>query len=331
MVAFNIAWPGVTPRSIDIWHMGGGVAFAEDAVTPDGALALGEAYVPGSSGRYVGPASVDRRTGKMTVLFTFPNPLAQVVSIAGDSNWIAWIQGSNQPNLEDWALYSYNRATGAVRQLAAAPKPDGVHYPNTQYILISMSHGVIVWSAIEGMDSVYHVYAITADGTGGRTLAANARGPQIIWPWVMYNTKPTQPGISDQLQLQSLESGEIRDIAGPTSVSYFAYDGSSVAWIPEDNRDLYLMAPIGTTPIHIVSANYMQFVSMNARLVGWGQDIGAVAYDRELHIVVRLSDLNNSSPILSDSALDWLFQPNQGASNPFANTVQNQIDIRQLP
>lgn len=258
--------------------MAGGAAFVEESATPDGSLALGEAMSQGGS--FLGAATVDRATEKMTIIRAFSNPQTQVVSMASDANWIAWVEGSIQPNLADWVLYCYNRKTGHIRMLAAAPKPDGIHYPNTAFVLISMSHGVIVWSAIEGTDGDYQVYAANADGSGLQTLAANAAGPQIVWPWVMYVAKSTLPGAGTHLVLRDLQSGQVRDVASPSNFAYFAFDGQSVAWISADTNDLYMMAPIGSSRIHVASGRYLQFVSMTSRLIGWGQD-------REGHQPVR--------------------------------------------
>jgi hypothetical protein len=303
------------------------MAFLESGATPDGELALGEAANAGSRGARIGPATLDRTTGKLSLLRRFTNPLTQVLSTAGDANWIAWVEGSLQPSFVDWTLYSYNRQDSQIRTLAAAPKP----YPFTPTLMISMSHGVIVWSAVESPDGVYHVYAINGDGSALRVLATDAKGPQIVWPWVMYDAKPTRAGFGAQMVLQNIESGEVKDLLDPTDVAYFAYDGQSIAWVTGNTNDLYLMAPIGAIPRHISSGRYLQFVSMNSRIVGWGQDKGALAYDRKLNLVVQLSNLYDFYPVVSDATVDWLFQPDPQASNQFANTLEKMVDIADLP
>jgi len=325
LVDFASAWPKVVPRSVDWGHLEGGMAFVESGATPDGELALGEATA-GPRGLAIGPATLSRTTGSLSVLRRFTNSQTQVVSTAGDTGWIAWVEGNNQFNFADWALYSYNRTTHQIRQLAAAPKP----FPDTGYVAISMSHGVIVWSAV-GDDAVYHVYAINADGSGLQVLASNARGPQIVWPWVMYDGKPTRPGAGAQMVLQNIESGEVKNLTNPTDVAYFAYDGQSIAWVSGNTNDIYLMAPIGAPPLHIFSGRYLQFVSMNNRVVGWGQDKGALAYDRKLNVIVQLSTLYDFYPVISDEALDWLVQPDPHASDRFANTVLKIINVADLP
>jgi hypothetical protein len=303
------------------------MAFLESGATPDGELALGEAAAAGPRGARMGPATLSRTTGKLSVLRRFTNPLTQVLSTVGDANWIAWVEGSLQPSFVDWTLYSYNRQDGQIRTLAAAPKP----YPYTPNLMISMSHGVIVWSAVEAPDGVYHVYAINGDGSALRVLATGAKGPQIVWPWVMYDAKPTKAGFGAQMVLQNVQSGEVKDLLDPTDVAYFAYDGQSVAWVTGNTNDLYLMAPIGAIPRRISSGRYLQFVSMNSRIVGWGQDKGALAYDRKLNLVVQLSNLYDFYPVVSDSTVDWLFQPDPQASNQFANTLEKMVNIATLP
>ena len=188
-----------------------------------------------------------------------------------------------------------------------------------------------MWSAVEGNDGVYHVYAISADGTGARTLASNARGPQIVWPWVVYDSKPTTPEQQDQLARLNLVTNQTESIVGPVSVNYFAYDGTGLAWIPESNDDILFEDPVGSAPLHISSGRFLQFVGLNNRLIGWGQDSGAFVYDRKLRVIVQLSNLSDFYPVISDQAVDWVFQPNPNASNPYSGTVTKMLDLRDLP
>jgi hypothetical protein len=289
--------------------------------------AFGEALDQRPPHRPLGPAILDRSTGKKTIIRPFSNSAVQVVWIVGDSSWVVWVEGSIQPNFVDWIMYSYDRQSGQVRTLAAAPRP----YAITQSLIISMSRGVIVWSAVEASDGVYHVYAINADGSHLRVVAANAKGPQVVWPWVVYDVKPAQTGIGATLARQNLETGEVQQIAGPTDVSYFAYDGEALAWISGDTNDVYLQPSIGSRPVKLNSGRYLQFVSINSRLVGWGQDRGAFVYDRKLRAVVQLSNLYDFYPVMSQQALDWLYQPNINASNPFEGTVYREVNVGDLP
>jgi hypothetical protein len=271
---------------------------------------------------------MDRRTGNVTIIRAFTNRASQVVSIVGDSNWIAWVEGSIQPSFVDWILYSYDRQSGQIRTLAAAPKS----HPITPIIQISMSHGVIVWSAVEAPDGVYHVYSVNADGSGSiNILAANAKGPQIVWPWVVYDVRPAAPGTSATLARQNFETGQVQQMAGPADVSYFAYDGEALAWISGDTNHIFLQPTLDSAPIELHSGHYLQFVTLNSRLVGWGQDEGALVYDRKLAAIVQLSNLYDFYPVLSDQAVDWLYQPNPNATRPFEGTVWRQVDVRDLP
>jgi hypothetical protein len=328
-LALATAWPNAKPRSLDIWHMPGGMAFIENAVSPDGRWAFGEATE--ANGARLGPAEVDRATGAMTILRRFTNPKAQVVSMAADDSWLAWVEGSLQPNFEDWSIYSYNLESHNILTLAAAPRPDGVHYPTTMYVAVSISHGVVVWSAADNYDGVYHVSVINADGTGGRAIASDARGPQIVWPWVMYEAKPTSNGVEDDLTRQNLTTGAIDHVKGPASLSYFAYDGNAVAWVSGDAKELDFMASLEATPVKLFTGKFLQFVSMNSRVIGWGEEGGAFAYDRKLNAVIQLSSLSDLYPTISAGAMDWLYQPDPAAKNPFDNTVERQLDMSQLP
>jgi hypothetical protein len=76
---------------------------------------------------------------------------------------------------------------------------------------------------------------------------------------------------------------------------------------------------------------HLQFVNLNQRLVGWGQNEGAFAYDRKLRIVVRLSNLSLAYPVIGAQAIDWGYQPNPNATDPFSGAVWELGDISQLP
>lgn len=319
-VPFATAWPGVRTRSFNP------KTFIEIAATPDGSLALGDA-IDGSTGIRLGPATLDRSTGKIAVLRRFSNPAFQVVSIGADDNWIVWAEGSLEPNFADWTIYSYGRRSHQIRTLATAPPS----HPNTPLVTICISRGVVVWSAVEAPDQVFHVYAINADATGRRVVASDAQGPQIAWPWVAYSIKPTSAGSASVLVRRNLSTNDVQHIAGPTNASYFAYDGTSLAWISSDMRDIYLDAPLDSAPRLLYSGRYLQFVSLSARLVGWGEDKGALVYDRKLRTVVQLSNLYDFYPVLSGGALDWLYQPDPHPTDPFVGTVMNQVNVADLP
>jgi hypothetical protein len=114
-------------------------------------------------------------------------------------------------------------------------------------------------------------------------------------------------------------------------VSYCAYDGEALAWVSGDTSSVFLQSPIDTPPRQLFAGRYLQFVSLNQRLVGWGQDKGALAFDRKLGIVVQLSNLYDSYPAISASAIDWAYQPNPNAVDPFYGAVWELGDVSQLP
>jgi hypothetical protein len=209
--------------------------FVEVSNAPDGSIALGEALAEAPPHAELGPAIMNRATGKITMIRPFSNPRSQVVWIVGDATWVVWVEGSLQPTFADWVLYSYSRKTRQIRTLAAAPRP----YKNTPWVFPSMSNGVIVWSAIEGVDGVEHVYAINADGTNLRVLESSAVGPQIVWPWVVYDSVPSSPESHGTLSRQNLETGQTQTLGGPIDVSYYAYDGEALAWISGDTNSVF--------------------------------------------------------------------------------------------
>ena len=317
------AWPRVKPRAVTV---AGGVGFSEVGIAPDGTVALGE--LVSGKGDPIGVATVTRDTGKATLIRKFSSPQTQLISIAADNDWIVWSEGSNQPDFADWVIYSSNRHDQAIRKLAAASRPDGVHYPSTPYVMVSISQGVVVWSAIIGIDKRERVFEIHADGTGFKILAKDAQAPQTVWPWVMFDTKPT--GIdADHLTITNLQTGRVAAVPGPSGVGYFAFDGESVAWITQSYHDLSLMdiSTESITPIVRSSIN-LQFVQLTHRLVSWGQADGSYVFDRKLKVIVKLGDIHNVYPFISEQALDWSQYQSPEAQN---SAVWEQLETRDLP
>ena len=149
---------------------------------------------------------------------------------------------------------------------------------------------------------------------------------------MVYDVQPATAGTSDRLVRQNLETGEVQQITGPADVSYFAYDGEALAWIPTNTNEIFLQAPIDSAPIQLnPGGRYLEFPTINSRLVGWGQDQGTFVYDRKLRVIVQLSNLYDFYPTMSDQALDWEYQPNPNASNPFEGTVWRDINVADLP
>jgi hypothetical protein len=321
------AWPAVRPRTLDNWHLAGGVAFIEVGITADGNLALGELQVA-NGGQYIGVGTLNRATAEITTVRKFSNPQTQLVSIAADDNWVVWCEASLQPNFTDWVIYSYDRRTQATRAIAAASKPDGVHFPNTPDVMVWMSHGIVVWSAIVGTDQREHVYAINVDGTGLVTLASDAQGPQFVWPWVMFDTKAANES-SDHLMLKNVESGQQAAVSGPSGIAYFAYDGTSVAWIDSSQQNLSIQDVAGGPATSIVLGRpHLQFVQSDSRLVGWGQDDGSYVFDRKLDMTIKLGNLGLRYPIVGATALDWFQSDSSGSQN---SPITKQVNVRDLP
>lgn len=318
------AWPRVAPRTINV---AGGLSLAEVGITPDGELALGE--LVDANGQQIGMATVNRETGVATLVRRFSDPQTQLISIAADKDWIVWVEASNQSNFGNWVIYSINRHSQVTRTLAKATRPDGVHYPDTPYVTVSISGGIVVWSAIVGTDRRERAYQIGADGTGLATLAEDAQAPQIIWPWVMFDTMPRTSEAADHLTLENLETHQVVAVTGPSGVGYFAFTGNSVAWITQDFHDLSIL-DIGDGAIVPIVKNSinLQFVQASTRLIGWGQVDGTYVYDRKLGVIVKLGDILNSNPIISEQALDWSQYLSPGSRS---SAVWKQLNVRDLP
>ena len=327
--------------------------------TPDAKFMFGEIASPKFGIEAQKVILLNVTTQEITVLQQFSDPMSQVLGGAADANWIVWAVAAQQPGLSDWILYSYNRQTQKVVSFAKAPTAaDGSFLPSP-FILPTLDHGIVVWNEA-GTDPSGTVRNPTVVksfdlNTGQqKVLATNGHGPVIAWPnvaWVQgLNTLSTvKPGaFNASLVVENLETSAQKTLPFINTPSYFDICGESIIWVDETQLSLYLSDFAGTKPQLIVHtddpSDYIQFPTINERLITWVSYKTNQVWDRVQKRVVTLSDISSfvqlgsweSNNMAHGNAFVWFtINGNSPASvdkfTPSSNRIFRIVDSTQLP
>jgi len=224
-------------------------------------------------------------TGKVQKLATMQEPDSQVTSSAADEHWIVWME-TDDPDAYDWHLFAANRETAEVHEVAAAETRDGHPVPGP-LTFVWVSHGMVVWG--QGVDagiaqgSVDNAVVQRHDLATGttETMARGAGNPTFSWPWIAWEEFPAQG--TTRTVVRNLETGWAGTL--DTLPATIVLDGSSAAYAAKDLHSIWLIDDVaGASTTEIASgvdgADYLQWPSLNARIVGWVQDDRSVVYDR---------------------------------------------------
>ncbi len=133
----------------------------------------------------------DPATGASTLVVRRPAPsseaaaTSQVAEAAGDLGWVVWIEIGFALEHDDWRLWSYNRGTGAVREVAKFdPGPDGQAAPGWGSD-VSLLGDTAAWSepAMLGPNRMgQRVYVADLRTGAVRRLGAEAQWPSLVSP-----------------------------------------------------------------------------------------------------------------------------------------------------
>ncbi len=117
---------------------------------------------------------------------------SQVLAASADANWVVWAEADDPPNFSDWTMFAYNRHTGQVQRLGQAVKG-----ANGQAVAGPFSGPVVdqdhvLWSQVtapgSGTNTQNSVVRLEDLTTGTvTTLATDAGGVAISWPWAAWN------------------------------------------------------------------------------------------------------------------------------------------------
>lgn len=110
----------------------------------------------------------------------------------GDDTHVVWWseQGSTELYNVPWVIRSYDRRTGAVRELAHFAVDAGGAPVATPYMDPELDHGVVVWAAGHGDRAA--AYAAPADGSlPPRMVEDDAGDIEIAWPYAFVLKRDT--------------------------------------------------------------------------------------------------------------------------------------------
>ena len=192
-------------------------------------------------------------------------------------------------------MFAYNRHTGQVERLGQAVKGANGQAVPGPFSGPVVDHDHVIWSQVIGpatsqQDTSKDVVRLEDLTTGQvTTLASGAVYANLSWPWAVW----AQEGANSAgwIEFRNLLTGKTTRL--DDKPSYLALAGTSVAYI-DNNSTLYQIDDVtqGTSnPQMLWSAppnEYLDFVTMNDRLIGWNQNSAAMVYDRQLRRFVTL-------------------------------------------
>jgi hypothetical protein len=316
--------------------------FAVAGVAGDGVL-LGVTFRPGTSSGVSDPRDafvvVDPQTRAVQVIHRFTSGSTQVLFPDADSEWITWAEAARQPGFEDWILYSFNRRAGEIHTIAkAAAQRDGQPVP-TRWIEPKVDHGMVVWSAGTADEPLgSHIDSFVASASGDsppQLLAHDAINPVISWPYVFYGQRRSpEPGTGLQGMIVDLKSGQKRAL-NVISPLYTALSGVSLVWVDEHGKVLHLHQVDSDADQIVVDVSndplgFIQFPYSNGRIIAWGQDKGAWAYDSRNHVRVELAAVHGYGyTFMRANTLAWLDSIPPGSTDRDRSVVR-LIDLSNL-
>jgi hypothetical protein len=286
------------------------------SATPDGRFLIGSLLrnsfleTPG-----IKPGSVvlyEVATGKVTTLASMRVPTSLVFSASADEDWIVWQEAADSAGY-DWRLFAADRATLHVHEVARAAVSGGRSVPSP-LSFVSVSRGIVVWGQAIGTGveegSVANAVVLRADlATGTTTTVATAAGsPAFSWPWLAWSVFPADA--PRELRFANLETGWTG--SSPTVPASIALSGSSAAYAAADLHSIWLVEDVtnATAAVEIArgvdDADYLQWPSINERILAWSQDDSSLVYDRADHRLVSLPVSTGwSSGMVSGALLVW--------------------------
>jgi hypothetical protein len=279
-----------------------------------------------------------------------------IFSAASDGAYFAWCQVDNHfaANFSDWRIYLYDLTTDQLTLVAQAETYNGHPIPDFGPI-VSLSHNLLVWGqshATGGLNAQgepnedHEVKAY--DLTSGQTtvMATNAYYASLSWPWmVWFDTIHKDLVITNLMTQQRLIRPEqpFEVALQGTSLVYSAGDWTSLMLIDDITQVADTGTPIVTARSDITS-DYVEFPSINDRLVTWVGDNGECqVWDRVQHRIVTLLPFYSSGqgftvgPSVSGPYLLWTapisLQNLQAAQQHkgHAHNIAYILDTRQLP
>lgn len=270
-----------------------------NAATPDGQWLIGEVtsrHVHDATGFTPYLAAYNIHTRQIVRVHALSAPERGVNIVATDGTWFVWQEGNTrQEGVTDGVIRVYNWRTGAYRQ-----------YTQAMLGSLVVENGKSLWSQItpnEPNAAAADQTAIVrlADLNAGTvaTVATNATGAALAWPWVGWGVQTDSSG-GGYLQFKNLVTGQTTQstpVVGQ-SIQGLAYSltlrgvtaftisfGSEVDEIPDVSR---------SATLQMIFDNHQPGIgplSISGRLVAWGMSAGPpipLVFDSIQHALVTL-------------------------------------------
>ena len=244
----------------------------------------------------------------MTTLQTLPAGY-QGLSCAVTGDWVVWTQayGITYGQFEqNWKIKALNRQTQEVRTLDEGTLPNGQVPPSMLLPYPSASHGIVVWTTFADNQGTVQAVQYNFDTKQQTVLGRNISFPLISWPWVNWGDSVRKGIVFKNLETQQMSflptHPTTSAFSGTSFVSSNA-DYSAITLIPSISPDT-----IGTTYIvgNGINGDFVQFPTLNDRLVTWDSNETLFAYDRKLQRLIQIDGINaNPRPYISSHYFVW--------------------------
>lgn len=312
-----VAWGNVPVRRLPI-SLGGGQHFVfANAATSDGRYLIGASRqdtappdavhgVPGQAVLY------EVASGKVVPMARLAFPSSQVLSAAGDGRWIVWQEANDEPDFYNWRLRAYDRDTGSVREIARATTDAGGAPLPGPLSFVATGHGLAMWGQGVGprvsAGSMQDAVVRRADLASGSvtTVAVSAGWPALSWPWAAW---VVFEGTGGYVHTTNLDTGrtsrlEIRPASLSLSGPNLAYnDAASLSVWLVDRVDV---GGPGTMVARSPEGNYLEWPTINPRIVAWAENGSSTVFDRaRVQEVVLPVSSGWSSSTASGPLLVW--------------------------
>jgi|GEM_PF-2217226 len=248
---------------------------------------------------------IDLHTGIVSNIYTLP-PGYQGLTCAVTGPWVIWTQayGNTYESFQThWKIMALNRTTQELRLLDESVLPNGQPAPAKLLPYSSASNGTVVWTTYA--DNEANTVAVRYDlATQQKTiLSQNASFPIISWPWVSWGDSKQQGIVFKNLdnQQQSFINEQ------PSSA---AFDETSIVFSDRIYRSIILYPSCISPQAYIIGKgindDFVQFPTLNSRLVTWDSNYSLFAFDRKIQRLVQIDGIfNNPNPYISSHYMVW--------------------------
>ena len=315
-----------------------------NAGTPDGRYLIGSVQRDGfgtTPGGAPGEAALyEVASGRVVKMARLQASTSQVLSAAADGDWVLWQESPDQAGW-GWRLYAYSLSTRRVHELARAATSGGQAVPGPLGF-VSAGHGIAVWGQAVGSGlkegDVSNAVVQRLDLASGRvtTVARSAGSPALSWPWLAW--EELSPGGEWRLVASNLETGQRSSV--PAASEAIALCGASAVYGAADNHSLWLIDDLAgpSAAVQVARgadvADYLEWPTLNGRIVAWAQNDFSIVYDRaERRLVALPVAYGWSSSTVAGPNLVWAEESaaTAGSDHPATFAVLDTSTLPVLP